>query len=64
MIPIDDIGYSVEPDTGIIHTRYATHGDGTRTRTMKGAQSILGKQKAKPCAECYPSPQYIEPATP
>ncbi len=53
-IPIDPIGYKVNPDTGTIHTRYAdSHASGFRTRTTKGVLTILAGKKGKACATCY-----------
>lgn len=64
-IPIDPEGYSINVDTGTIHTRYATHaGLFTRTRTVKGATYLLDGKDANPCSVCYPSPQYDLPPTP
>lgn len=57
-IPIDPDGYSVNVDTGTIHTRYATHAPGIRTRTVKGVHTLLGDMDGKPCKTCYPSPAY------
>jgi len=61
-IPIDPQGYSVNVETGVIHTRYATHALGTRTRTAKGVMTLLDGKKGQACKVCYPSPQY--PPTP
>jgi hypothetical protein len=63
-IPLDAIGYSVNPNTGTIHTRYADHGNGARTRTAKGVETLLDGQKPKACKLCYPSPRYPEPPRP
>lgn len=64
-IPLDDIGYSVNPDTGTIHTRYATHSSGERTRTTKGVLTILKGKEGKACVLCYgKSPRYPEPPRP
>jgi hypothetical protein len=52
-IPIDNDGYSVNPNTGTIHTRYADHGNGTRTRTTKGVLTILDGKDGKACVTCY-----------
>lgn len=58
-IPLDPIGYKVDGST--IHTRYATHGDGQRTRTAKGVETLLDGKKGKPCVECYgKAPRYAE----
>ena len=63
-IPLDPNGYSVNVSTGTIHTRYADHGDGNRTRTEKGVLTLLDGQKPKACKLCYPSPRYPEPPRP
>ena len=58
-IPLDPIGYAVNIGTGTIHTRYADHGNGTRTRTTKGVLALLDGQPGKPCVTCYgKSPRY------
>lgn len=57
MIPLDPIGYAVSAD-GTIHTRYATHGNGTRTRTEKGVLTLLDGREPKTCPTCYPNPHY------
>ena len=59
-IPVDPNGYSVNPSTGTIHTRYADHGNGERTRTAKGVETLLDGKAAKPCRICYPHPRYAE----
>jgi len=66
MIPLDDIGYSVNLTSGTIHTRYAGDhaGDAYRTRTAKGVETLLDGRQPKVCAVCYPSPRYAEPAKP
>jgi hypothetical protein len=61
-IPIDPIGYAVNENTGTIHTRYADHGNGTRTRTVKGVETLLNGKKGTACKLCYPSPHYDTPA--
>ena len=63
-IPLDPIGYSVNANTGTIHTRYADHGNGERTRTPKGVLTLLDGKEGKACKSCYPSPQYPTPAKP
>lgn len=50
-IPIDPIGYKVDGST--IHTRYADHGKGQRTRTAKGVETLLDGAKPKVCRTCY-----------
>lgn len=58
-IPIDPEGYSVNPSTGTIHTRYATHAEGQRTRTTKGVETILDGKQGRACKQCYGnSPPY------
>lgn len=52
-IPLDPIGYKVNPDTGTIHTRYATHAPGIRTRTEKGVLTLLDGKPGKACVTCY-----------
>ena len=52
-IPLDAIGWKVNPDTGTIHTRYATHASGFRTRTEKGVLTLLDGKKGKACLQCY-----------
>jgi len=54
-IPIDDRGYAVDP-SGIVHSRYATHTTGQRTRTFVGVMSIAGGRTLDPCDVCYPPP--------
>ena len=61
-IPIDPIGYKVDGAT--IHTRYADHGNGQRTRTEKGVRTLLDGQRPKVCKDCYPNPQYAQPPRP
>lgn len=51
-IPQDERGYKVDAE-GVLHTRYATHAEGQRTRTAQGAESIGA---VKPCRDCYPVP--------
>ena len=63
-IPLDPNGYSVNPSTCTIHTRYADHGNGLRTRTEKGVLTLLDGQKPKLCKDCYPSPRYPAPPRP
>ena len=58
-IPLDPDGYSVNPNTGTIHTRYADHGNGTRTRTEKGVLTLLDGKDGKACERCYgKTPRY------
>ena len=52
-IPIDPVGYSVNQNTGTIHTRYADHGNGERTRTEKGVRTLLDGKDGKACVTCY-----------
>jgi hypothetical protein len=52
-IPIDPEGYSVNQNTGTIHSRYADHGNGLRTRTTKGVLHLLDGKAGKPCVTCY-----------
>lgn len=60
-IPLDPNGYSVNPSTGTIHTRYATHASGERTRTEKGVLTILDGKDGKACTVCYgKSPRYAD----
>lgn len=61
-IPLDPKGYRVNPDTGTIHTRYADHGNGERTRTKRGVETLLDGKEGKPCRSCYPHPRYDTPA--
>lgn len=63
-LPIDPDGYSVNPSTGTVHTRYAgDHArDSWRTRTARGVENILDGQKGSVCKTCYPSPSYAKPA--
>ena len=61
-IPLDPEGYKVDGAT--LHTRYADHASGNRTRTEKGVRTLLDGQKPKPCKLCYPSPRYPEPPRP
>ena len=63
-IPLDPNGYSVNVSTGTIHTRYADHGNGLRTRTEKGVRTLLDGKRGKVCKDCYPSPQYAQPPRP
>ena len=57
-IPFDPIGFSVSED-GTIHTRYADHGNGTRTRTEKGVRNLLNGKRGKACVQCYgKTPRY------
>lgn len=53
-IPLDPIGYKVNPETGTIHTRYADlHAAGYRTRTTKGVLALLDGKVGKACEVCY-----------
>ena len=61
-IPLDPNGYKVDGQT--IHTRYATHGDGQRTRTEKGVLSLLDGKRPKICRDCFAAPRYPEPPRP
>ena len=63
-IPLDPIGYSVNQSTGTVHTRYADHGNGERTRTKRGVETLLDGKEGKPCRSCYPHPRYDTPAPP
>ena len=64
-IPLDPNGYSVNPNTGTIHTRYADHGNGNRTRTTKGVLTLLDGKEGKACSVCYgKSPRYPETPRP
>ena len=62
MIPLDPIGYSVNPATGTVHTRYAGDhaGDSYRTRTVKGVETLLDGKQPSVCKLCYPSHRYAE----
>lgn len=51
-LPNDEAGYKVDAK-GVVHSRYATHADGRRTRTVAGAQ---GMNPEKVCRDCYPLP--------
>ena len=65
MIPLDPVGYSVNQNTGTIHTRYATHADGERTRTTKGVETLLDGKEGKACQVCYgKSPRYPDSPRP
>ena len=60
-IPLDPNGYKVNVSTGTIHTRYATHADGERTRTAKGVETLLDGKQGKACKTCYgKTPRYPE----
>lgn len=64
-IPLDPIGFSVNAETGTIHTRYADHGKGPagiRTRTKKGVLTLLAGKEGKACKACYPHPVFDPPA--
>ncbi len=50
-IPLDPNGYKVDGST--IHTRYADHGNGQKTRTTKGVATILDGKQGKACVTCY-----------
>lgn len=64
-LPIDSDGYSVNQNTGTIHTRYAgDHAAGSlRTRTPRGVETLLDGRKGKLCAVCYSAPRYPTPPT-
>ena len=65
MIPLDPIGYAVNPSTGTIHTRYADHArDSYRTRTVKGVETLLDGRKPNVCGLCFPTPLYPSDPTP
>ena len=65
MIPLDPTGYSVNLNTGTIHTRYADHGNGERTRTERGVRTLLDGMEPKACQRCYgKSPRYAEAPRP
>ena len=52
-LPIDPVGYAVDPKTGEVHTRWASHAVGLpRTRQATGVWAILGREPV-PCRECY-----------
>ena len=59
-IPLDPNGYSVNSSTGTIHTRYADHGNGERTRTTKGVETLLAGKEGKPCKRCFKTPRYAD----
>ena len=64
-IPIDPIGYKVNPETGVIHTRYADrHAAGYRTRTERGVLSLLDGKEGKACEVCYGKTPVHRPTTP
>jgi hypothetical protein len=62
-LPYDPAGYSVNRETGTIHTRYAGDHAGTtlRTRTARGVDSLLAGAPMHVCRTCYsgdtPEPQ-------
>ena len=65
-LPVDPEGFLISED-GTVHTRYATHAQGERTRTERGAFHLLNGKRGKVCAECYgknphPSPDPTPPA--
>jgi hypothetical protein len=63
-IPASVKGYRVDPFTGAIHTRYATHASHLpRTKTAEGAASLLGDVDPRPCAECFPGTRKPAPRT-
>jgi hypothetical protein len=63
-LPHDATGYAVEPDTRIVHTRYAAHAEGfPRTRLIDGVVTLLQGAPANPCETCYPAPE-PEPVKP
>lgn len=52
-LPADPVGYAVEPETGIVHRRYAAHAVGyPRTRLASGVWAIVGRDPI-PCPECF-----------
>lgn len=55
--PTDPDGYSVNLDTGTVHTRYAADhaGNSYRTRTVRGVENLLDGREPKICRTCYPS---------
>ena len=59
-IPFDPMDYSVNLSTGTIHTRHAGDhaGDVRRTRTQKGATTLLDGKEPRACGVCYVSPRY------
>lgn len=65
-IPLDPIGYSVNPSTGTIHTRYAGDhaGEAYRTRTEKGVLALLDGKPGTACETCYgKTPRYASDPT-
>ena len=52
-VPTDPIGYLVEAD-GTVHTRYADHATGRRTRTARGVNNLLEGRKLRLCDDYYP----------
>lgn len=52
-LPHDENGYTVTSN-GTVHTRYADHAEGARTRTAKGAGALGAKRV---CRVCYPLPE-------
>ncbi|MCA1570822.1 MAG: hypothetical protein LC798_10995 [Chloroflexi bacterium] len=56
-IPHDSQGYSVNPATSTVHTRYAGEhaGQTRRARTLAGAESLLDGADPHVCKTCYPA---------
>lgn len=48
-------GWRVNPDTGVVHLRYADHAlNVVKVATVKGAESVLNGKPAIACKACFP----------
>ena len=54
-LPADPVGYSVNRETGTVHTRYpGVHaGNVQRTRTARGVETLLDGRPMHVCRTCY-----------
>ena len=52
-LPPDPEGYTVEGQT--VHSRYASHANGYRSRTVKGVENLLDGKKPRICKDCFPA---------
>lgn len=62
-LPHDPEGYSMAPDSRVIHTRYAKHVPGLRkARTLEAVYHLIGEYaEPVPCDTCYPAPEQPKP---
>lgn len=56
-IPPRDHGYSIEPDTAIVHERYQDHAPLAMRTSARGVANIADGRKPVACDVCFPAPK-------